>query len=116
MRPDLPYLEITGPEGQQFTCELSKERLSIGRLTDLNDIAIEPDPQQLVTRMAHCSIERLAGGWWVVDNGSVNKTFLRSAGSGRSSSSGRSSNSRRGSSGRGISSAGRFPGHTDLPG
>ena len=85
MRPDLPYLEITGPEGQQFTCELSKERLSIGRLTELNDIAIEPDPQQLVTRMAHCSIERLAGGWWVVDNGSVNKTFLRSAACGRSS-------------------------------
>ena len=63
MRPDLPYLEITGPEGQQLTCELSKERLSTGRLTDLNDIAIEPDPQQLVTRMAHCSIERLAGAW-----------------------------------------------------
>jgi len=79
LRPDLPYLEITGPENQQSTCELTKERLSIGRLTDLNDIALEPDPQQLVTRMAHCSIERLAGGWWVIDNGSVNKTFLRIA-------------------------------------
>ena len=79
MRPDLPYLEITGPENQQFTCELTKERLSVGRLTDLNDIALEPAPQQLVTRMAHCSIERFSGGWWVVDNGSVNKTFLRIA-------------------------------------
>lgn len=79
MRPDLPYLEISGPEGQQFTCELAKERLSIGRLKELNDVALEPDPQQLVTRMTHCSIERYAGGWWVIDNGSVNKTFLRSA-------------------------------------
>ena len=79
MRTDLPYLEISGPEGQQFTYELVKERLSIGRLADLNDIALEPDPQQLITRMAHCSIERYAGSWWVIDNGSVNKTFLRSA-------------------------------------
>jgi DNA-binding response OmpR family regulator len=29
-----------------------------------------------VTRKAHCSVELDAEGWWVVDNGSVNRTFL----------------------------------------
>jgi len=74
----LPLLEVRGPDGQELTIELSKDRLTIGRYRDFNDISLEPDPQQLVTRKAHCAIERDAEGWWVVDNGSVNRTFMQS--------------------------------------
>jgi DNA-binding response OmpR family regulator len=73
----LPYLKILGPDGQESTVELTKERVTIGRFRDFNDVSLEPDPQQLVTRKAHCAVERDAEGWWVVDNGSVNRTFLR---------------------------------------
>lgn len=77
MSANLPYLEVLGPEGQQFSVELSGERVTIGRLSQYNDVALEPDPQQLVTRVVHCAVERVGGNWWVVDNGSVNKTFLK---------------------------------------
>jgi hypothetical protein len=73
----LPYLDITGPDGQQFRAELNKTHLTIGRLSEYNDISLEPDPQQLITRLAHCAIERTPAGWWVIDNGSVNRTFVR---------------------------------------
>jgi hypothetical protein len=73
----LPYLEMLGPEGQHLSVQLSKERIKIGRLSEHNEVALEPDPQQLVTRVAHCAVERVGGTWWVVDNGSVNKTFLQ---------------------------------------
>lgn len=72
----LPVLEVRGPAEQHFSVELSKDRLTIGRFRDLNDIGLEPDPQQLVTRRAHCVLERDADAWWVVDNGSVNRTFV----------------------------------------
>ena len=78
MDPKLPFIEIRGPDGQEITVELSGERIRIGRLSEFNDIALEPDPQQLITRMIHCAVEREGGNWWVIDNGSVNKTFLRS--------------------------------------
>ncbi|MCI0393600.1 MAG: FHA domain-containing protein, partial [Chloroflexi bacterium] len=77
MNRQLPYLEVTGPDGQVFEVELTKERLTIGRLVQFNDISLEPDPQQLVTRMIHCALERTSSGWWVVDNGSVNRTFVQ---------------------------------------
>jgi hypothetical protein len=73
----LPQVEICSPEGQKFKVEVTKDRITIGRFRDFNDIALEPDPQQLVTRIGHFTIERDAAGWWVVDNGSVNKTFLK---------------------------------------
>ena len=78
MDPKLPFIEICGPDGQEATVELASERIRIGRLREFNDIALEPDPQQLITRMMHCAVEREGGNWWVIDNGSVNKTFLRS--------------------------------------
>jgi hypothetical protein len=56
--------------------ELTKDRFTIGRFAEFNDIALEPDPQQLVSRV-HCAIERDSDGWWIVDNGSVNKTFIQ---------------------------------------
>lgn len=73
----LPFLEIVGPADQQWTVALGQDRLTIGRYAAFNDVALEPDPQQLIRRQVHCSLERDALGWWVLDNGSVNGTFLR---------------------------------------
>jgi hypothetical protein len=75
----LPILEVQGPEGESFIFPLSKDRLTVGRFRELNEIGLEPDPQQLITRKAHCIIERDADKWWVVDNGSANKTYVRRA-------------------------------------
>jgi DNA-binding response OmpR family regulator len=73
----LAFLKVHGPDAQDFSVELTKDRLTIGRLRDFNDVALEPDPQQLVTRKAHCAVEWDMDGWWAVDNGSVNRTFVR---------------------------------------
>ena len=72
----LPYLDITGPNGQHFVARLSGERLTIGRLPQFADVALQPDPQRLVSKM-HCLIEQAGGGWWLVDNGSTNGTYLQ---------------------------------------
>jgi hypothetical protein len=52
----LPFLDIRGPDGQQFRAELDKDRITIGRFDLFNDIALEPDSLQLVTRKVHCSL------------------------------------------------------------
>lgn len=76
-----PVLEITDPAGQPYkTIPLTEERLTIGRFPAHNDLALEPDPQQLLSRKGHCALEYDAGSWWVVDNGSVNGTFLQHSG------------------------------------
>jgi len=77
MNEKRPYLEVSGPDEQKSTVDVSAERVTIGRFAEHNDIALQPDPQHLVTRVHHCSVERADGVWWVVDNGSVNKTFIR---------------------------------------
>jgi len=74
----LPFLEISGPDGQQMHVELSEDYITIGRFERFNSIALQPDPQQLITRKVHCVLERNLHGWWVVDNGSVNRTFVLS--------------------------------------
>jgi hypothetical protein len=53
------------------------ERVTVGRLPEVNDIALEPDPEHLVTRAEHCAFERAGGTWSIVDGGSVNGTFVR---------------------------------------
>ena len=73
----LPFLHVQGPDGQQFSVELAKNQVTIGRFEQFNDVALQPDPQQLITRKVHCAVERDAHGWWVVDNGSVNRTLVR---------------------------------------
>ncbi len=73
----LPFLEVSGPSGQHFRVDLTKERITIGRFDLFNDVALEPDPQHLISRKAQCSLERDAAGWWVVDNGSLNRTLRR---------------------------------------
>jgi hypothetical protein len=71
---------LSGPEAESATVELTGERMTIGRLPDLNDIALEPDPEHLVTRAEHCALERSGSTWSIVDGGSVNGTFVRRAG------------------------------------
>ncbi|MBN1428914.1 MAG: winged helix-turn-helix domain-containing protein [Anaerolineae bacterium] len=73
----LPELEVQSPEGETFVVKLEKDRITIGRFRAFNDVGLEPDPQQLVTRKAHCAIEHEANAWYVVDNGSVNRTFIK---------------------------------------
>ena len=47
---------VSGPGiAEQATVALSGERITVGRLPDLNDIALEPDPEHLVTRAEHCA-------------------------------------------------------------
>jgi FHA domain len=60
--------------------ELSGDRVTVGRLPELNDIALEPDPEHLVTRGEHCTFEHSGSTWSIVDGGSVNGTFVRRAG------------------------------------
>lgn len=72
-----PFLLITGPDGNQFRVKVTMDRMTIGRSDLFNDIALEPDPQQLITRKVHCVLEREQDGWWVAHNGGVNPTYVR---------------------------------------
>jgi hypothetical protein len=72
---------VFDPEGKSLAeMPLSGGRLSVGRLADANDIALQPDPQRLVTRVAHCTVVREGDRFAVVDGGSVNGTFLERGG------------------------------------
>jgi DNA-binding winged helix-turn-helix (wHTH) protein len=69
---------VSSPDaGRQVTVELSGDRVTVGRLPGVNDIALEPDPELLVTRAGHCTFEREGSQWFVLDGGSVNGTFVR---------------------------------------
>jgi FHA domain len=72
---------VSAPEGARAQpLELTGERVTVGRLPELNDISLEPDPEHLVTRAEHCAFERSGSSWSIVDGGSVNGTFVRRAG------------------------------------
>jgi FHA domain-containing protein len=62
------------------TVPLSGERVTVGRLAEVNDISLEPDPEHLVTRAEHCVFERTGDAWSIVDGGGVNGTFVRRGG------------------------------------
>ena len=72
---------VGGPDGGTLghVALAGRERVTVGRLPELNDLALQPDPQQLVTRASHCTLEREGERWSVVDGGSVNGTYLRRA-------------------------------------
>ena len=38
----LPVLKVHTPEGEMFEVELDKDRVTIGRFAELNDIGLEP--------------------------------------------------------------------------
>lgn len=56
-----PYFDIAGPQGEHFRVEVQTDRLTIGRLAEWNDVSLSPDPQQLVSRKAHATIEYTQG-------------------------------------------------------
>jgi Transcriptional regulatory protein, C terminal/FHA domain len=69
---------VSGPNGDApETVVLSGNRATVGRLPELNDIGLQPDPQRIVSRAGHCAFEREGRVWFVADGGSVNGTFLR---------------------------------------
>lgn len=72
-----PYLIFRSLNGDQTNFTITNERLLIGRLPDLNDIALQPDTQNLVTRHMHCFIEIRNSTGWLIDNASKNGTFLK---------------------------------------
>jgi len=72
---------VSGPDGNGRVTVLSGTRVTVGRLPEVNDIALQPDPELLVTRTAHCTFEREGAHWFIVDGGSVNGTFLKRGGS-----------------------------------
>jgi len=67
---------ISGPGAPRRAVALIRDRATVGRLPE-NDIALEPDPERLVTRVAHCTFEREGNRWFIVDGGSVNGTFVK---------------------------------------
>ena len=75
-----PAVVVSSPGVEPTAIALSGDRVTVGRLPDLNDIALEPDPEHLVTRAEHCAFERSGSTWSIVDGGSVNGTFVRRAG------------------------------------
>jgi hypothetical protein len=77
MSGQLPFLDVRGPVGDVRRVELMNDQVVVGRLPDLNDIALQPDPQRLVTRRGHCTLQCDRGSWTLVDNGSANRTYLR---------------------------------------
>jgi hypothetical protein len=69
---------VFAPDGSELdNVALSGKRVTVGRLPDVNDIALQPDPELLVTRAGHCTLEREGARWFVLDGGSVNGTFLK---------------------------------------
>ena len=73
----IPNIIIEGLDNRAKKLPLKKDKLIIGRLKSENDISLEPDPQKLVTRYMHCSIEYEINAFWVIDNASKNGTFLK---------------------------------------
>jgi DNA-binding winged helix-turn-helix (wHTH) protein len=72
---------VSGPDGAFLgSVALEGGPITVGRLAEVNDIALLPDPEQLVTRAGHFVLERDGAHWFVVDGGSVNGTFLRRGG------------------------------------
>jgi FHA domain-containing protein len=81
VREQAAALVVRGPDGSTIAdVPLTGPRITVGRLPEANDVALQPDPQQLVTRAAHCTFEREGSRWVVVDGGSVNGTFLKRGG------------------------------------
>ena len=72
---------VSAPDGTRLAeVPLRGSRVTVGRLAGANDVVLAPDPELLVTRAGHCTLEREGTRWFVVDGGSVNGTFLRRGG------------------------------------
>ena len=71
-------LTVFTPDGRVLrSLVLSGERVTIGRLAGDNTVALSPDPERLITRVGHCTLERHGDSWYIADGRSSNGTFLR---------------------------------------
>ncbi len=69
---------VTGPRrAPAESIALTGDRVTVGRLPELNDIPLQPDPELYISRTAHCTFEREGASWVLVDGGSVNGTYVR---------------------------------------
>ena len=80
MEAESAELVVVGPGGARIASVPLAGSVTVGRLPELNDVALQPDPELFVSRTAHCVLESVGGHWEVVDGGSVNGTFLRRGG------------------------------------
>jgi hypothetical protein len=78
LQPQRSWLEIHAPDGRATRVELQHDRVQVGRPAPGHqpDVMLDPDPQRWIGRL-HCLLDYEAGTWWLVDNGTVNGTFLR---------------------------------------
>jgi len=77
--PTGPSVAVLSPDGDEILAlHLSAELVRIGRERE-NDIVLEPDPQQLVSR-EHCVIERVGQRWCVRDLNSRNHVYIERGG------------------------------------
>ena len=77
MEAESAEIVVTDPGGAPIARLAISGRVTVGRLAELNDIALQPDPEFFVSRTAHCLLEPVGARWDVVDGGSVNGTFVR---------------------------------------
>ncbi|MBE9143138.1 FHA domain-containing protein [Planktothrix mougeotii] len=81
INPEVLFLKIQYPDGRAENYPLSSQTedslIRIGRL-DHNDIVLQPDPEERVSR-THCYIVKKGnqGYWWLVDEGSKNGTWIK---------------------------------------
>lgn len=81
INPEVQFLKIGYPDGREENYPLSSKTedslIRIGRL-DYNDIVLQPDPEERVSR-THCYIVKKGnqGYWWLVDEGSKNGTWIK---------------------------------------
>jgi hypothetical protein len=77
-----PRIVVSAPDGTgKGEHALTGDRLTVGRSVPGHtpDVILGPDPQSWISRL-HCWLERVAGSWYLVDNGSVNGTMLERQG------------------------------------
>jgi DNA-binding winged helix-turn-helix (wHTH) protein len=68
----LPFLHVHGPDGTTRIHQLSDKRVTFGRMADYNTIALEPDPDRLISRVRHCALEPRGGLWQLVPGTGLN--------------------------------------------
>lgn len=71
----LPYLKIKSLSGGENIFPLIKTQYSIGRLEEINDIAL-PEEDGIISRTEHCLLKKEGGQWYLIDN-STNGTIVQ---------------------------------------
>lgn len=74
MKQSVPFLKIIAPDGSEQVVSLERTCYTIGRIPELNDIALM-DLDGVITRKSHCLLKKVDSTWWIVDQ-STNGTIL----------------------------------------